>query len=237
MTVTIDRTILEAIEAAPVPYDLYREVHKGLRHGLFDVVVAVGATDCAAAPGRVEVADRVRGLLVLLHAHHGHEDAFVKPYVATFDPRLSAIIDAGHEETEADMIEIELLVDKLAGADGGDAVAAGLDLYRYLALFTSRYLAHMALEEGAVMSTLRGSMSVAELFTLDMELRAAVDPDKMCRFIAVMAPAMNPDERTAMLGGMQAGAPAELFERFRAAAQAALAPADYAVVAARLGLG
>jgi hypothetical protein len=236
MTVTIDPTILEAIEASPVPYDLYREVHKGLRHALFDLTVAIGSADLGIEPGRRTIADEVHATVALLHAHHGHEDTFITPHLVVHDPRLSTIVDAGHAETEADLVEIEMLTDALVGADGEDAVVVGLELYRYLALFTARYLAHMALEEGAVMAALRAGLSVAELFELDMALRASVAPDRMCAFIAVMAPAMTPDERTAMLGGMKAGAPPEIFGRFRAAAEAALEPSDYRQVADRLGL-
>jgi hypothetical protein len=73
----------------------------------------------------------------------------------------------------------------------------------------------MALEEGELMASLRDTMPVRELFDVDMRLRGAVAPDLMCRFITVMVPAMNPDERFSMLAGMQGGAPAEIFERSR----------------------
>ncbi len=46
----------------------------------------------------------------------------------------------------------------------------------------------------------------------------------MCVFIRYMVPAMNPAERLDMLGGMHAGAPPEIFEMFRAAAEAASRP-------------
>lgn len=93
----------------------------------------------------------------------------------------------------------------------------------------------MALEEREVMAVLRNAMTLSELFEVDMTLRAAVPPSKMVAFIGVMAPAMNPSERTAMLGGMRAGARAEIFELFRAAAEAAIGPQNYAEVAARIG--
>jgi hypothetical protein len=86
------------------------------------------------------------------------------------------------------------------------------------------------------MTALRDAMSIGELFEVDMALRSEVAPPTMCAFISVMVPAMNLDERTNMLGGMQAGAPAEIFELFRSSAEAALFPSDYEAVAARLGL-
>lgn len=236
---TIDTTtapVPQELLDSPIPFDLYREVHKGLRLALFDLTVAVGATDCATLDGRGDVVARTERVVALLHTHHGHEDAFIQELIQEHAPLLAEIVESGHEETEHDLVELDDRLARLAAATGGEAVAAGLDLYRFLALFTARYLAHMALEEGAVMQVLRDSMTVGQLFEVEMRLRGSVAPPLMVEFMAVMLPAMNPAERTAMLGGMHAGAPAEVFGLFRAAAEAALSPDDFAVVAARIGL-
>jgi hypothetical protein len=51
-----------------------------------------------------------------------------------------------------------------------------------------------------------------------------------------MLPAMNPAERAAMLGGMKAGAPPEIFEMFWSAATDCLGEADLSDVASRIGV-
>ncbi len=219
-----------------LPFDLYREVHKGLRRALFDLTVHIGAADCADAVQRRTVAERTRALVANLHHHHRHEDLFIQPVLVAADPTLAAIVDAGHVETEDGITAIELQVERLERSSGGDAVTIGLDLYRRLALFTAEYLAHMDLEEGRVMEALREAVSDDDLIALEMELRGSVPPPTMCDFITMMIPAMNPDERVAMLGGMHLGAPAEIFELFRAAAQAALRAEDYQTLAARIGI-
>jgi hypothetical protein len=236
VTTTIDPTILDSIEAAPVPYDFYREVHKGLRRSLFDLTAFVGSAACEDADERAEIARRVHGLVAVFHSHHAHEDDFIQPLLKGHAPELAAEIDAGHHDIDEDLADLEQLADALTSLEGGTAVAAGLELYRTLASFIVTYLAHMEIEEGPVMTTLRDAMSTAELFEIDMALRASIAPPKMCEFITVMVPAMNADERTNMLGGMRAGAPAEIFELFRATAEAALTPAAYGTVATRLGL-
>ena len=234
MNMALKASPSEPVETSAAPYDFFREVHKGLRFALFTIVAEVGAADCERPDVRTHVATRVLDTVALLHAHHGHEDAFIAPLLERHQPRLRAIVDAGHAEIDAELLEIERLTERLADTEGSDAILATLDLYHYLALFTARYLAHMALEEGEVMGSLRDAMPVDDLFDVDMKLRAAVAPDLMCRFIAVMVPAMNPDERYSMLAGMQAGAPAELFERFRAAAFAALDASEADALAHRL---
>ena len=47
---------------------------------------------------------------------------------------------------------------------------------------------------------------------------------------------MNVDDRTELLGGMQAGAPAEVFAGVWGLADSVLPPADLAALATRLGL-
>lgn len=236
MTVTVDPSIVEAIEAAPVPYDFYREVHKGLRRAVFELTVAVGAADFDDPLTRDRMAARVHDLVSLFHSHHGHEDDFIKPLLQAADARLDAIVDGGHVDIDVDLAEIEAMADALVSATGGAAVAAGLALYHRLALFVASYLVHMALEEGEVMRTLRSARSTAELFEVDMALRASIPLDKLLAFAGIMLPAMNTDERTAMLGGLRAGAPDEVFEQVRAVAVRWLDPTDYCTVAHRLGL-
>jgi hypothetical protein len=223
-------------QAPPIPFDLYREVHKGLRFALFDLTVAAGRTPCATPAGRDDVVRRTRRVIALLHAHHHHEDDFIRDLLGLHAPKLAPMIEEGHLETEQDIIEIELLLERLSSCADADGVAVGLDLYRYLALFTSRYMAHMALEEGEVMRALRAAMSFDDLFAVEIQIRANVAPPLMVEFMHVMLPAMTPDERVDMLGGMKAGAPAEVFELFDAAARSILSADDYAAVATRIGV-
>jgi hypothetical protein len=178
----------------------------------------------------------VHGVLGMLNGHHDHEQEHIQPMIAERAPRLAALVDEGHTETEADMVEIEMRTDTLAGAARRDAVVAGWDLYGYLTMFTARYLAHMGLEEGAVMETLRESASLEDLLAVQVVLRGSVAPPTMCEFLKVIMPAINVDERTTMLGGMHAGAPPEVFELFRSTAEASLLPAQYKEVADRLSL-
>ena len=109
------------------------------------------------------------------------------------------------------------------------------DFYLALAAFTAEYLEHLAFEEQQVMPALNAAMSDDELAEVTGVIRGSVPPDDMCVFIRYMAPAMNHSERVDMLGGMHAGAPPEIFELFRAAAEGCLAPEDYRAVADAAG--
>jgi hypothetical protein len=64
----------------------------------------------------------------------------------------------------------------------------------------------------------------------------SIPPDEMAQSLALMLPAMNVDNRTELLGGMKANAPAEVFEGVWGLAASVLTDADHRAVATRLGI-
>ena len=65
---------------------------------------------------------------------------------------------------------------------------------------------------------------------------ASIPPEMMATSLALMLPAMNNDDRTEMLGGMQAGAPPEVFAGVWSLATSVLEARDVAVLARRLAI-
>ncbi len=65
----------------------------------------------------------------------------------------------------------------------------------------------------------------------------SLTPEETAMSLAVMIPAMNVDDRTELLGGMRASAPAEVFEGVWGLAGSVLAPVEMDELAARLGIG
>ena len=86
------------------------------------------------------------------------------------------------------------------------------------------------------MPALQQHASADELMSITMTIRTSVPPPDMVVFLKYMLPAMNPAERAAMLGGMKAGAPPEIFEMFWSAATDCLGEADLSDVASRIGV-
>jgi hypothetical protein len=244
--VDIDLEMLRAINASPLPYDLFREAHKGLRRAIFAVTLQAGCADYTDSAARVAMVERVNRLIALLERHHAHEGDYVRPVLDQHAARIGAMVHEGHAEIEASIVELAARVAELAelagltdrcGRAGADAVIKGLELYRHLAGFAALYLAHMAFEEGEVMGALRDAMSIGDLYAIELKIRTSVPSTELCEFVTDMAPAINVDERAVLLGGLKATACPELYEQIRLAAEAALTPADYLAVLARIELG
>lgn len=214
------------------PVDLYREVHKGLRRSLFAVTEAAGALGESDAPSMAEFVDRFGELDMMLTTHHGHEDSgeLVRLIGVHCAPVVGKIEEAHEQLTEAFAALRESVVRVAAGSGDVDA------LYDGLVRFTTDYLTHMAVEEHQVMPALQQHASADELMSITMAIRTSVPPPDMVVFLKYMLPAMNPAERAAMLGGMKAGAPPEIFEMFWSAATDCLGEADLSDVASRIGV-
>ena len=78
-----------------------------------------------------------------------------------------------------------------------------------------------------------GPMGVLELH---VGIISSIPPQEMAEALALMLPAMNVDDRTELLGGMRADAPAEAFAGVWGLAGSLLTPADMAALGVRLGI-
>lgn len=219
-----------AIEAPPI--DLYREVHKGLRLALSDLVRLAGSLDATDAASVEAFAALFADVDMMLVTHHRHEDGgHLGELIAQhLDAEVAQSVHDAHERSDAMLEELRRSV---AALDTGGTDTARL--YDDLVAFAAAYFIHMNVEEQQVMPVLRAGVDPDELFAITMQIRTSVPPPDMCVFLRFMLPAMTPVERAGTLGGMKAGAPPEIFEMFWTVAQRSLEPGDMADVAERIG--
>jgi hypothetical protein len=177
-------------------YDMYNNVHKGLRRVLCGLLTDAGSATAAEYP---EISSRWLAVEDKLHAHHEHEDRFIGPHLARIAPALFAQMEREHHAIDQEIAAVR-------GAASPQA------FYRALARFSSIYFAHMAEEEGAFSDALFAAYTDRDLMAIEGELVASIPPAKLGEFMAIMLPAMNLDERFELLAGMRAGAPAEAFQ-------------------------
>jgi len=216
-------------------HDLYREIHKAIRYVMFRTTMNAGTLDVTDLDAVVDLARQCHELIELLELHHHHEDGFVQALVETHAPDLAIVVETQHLTVEAGIAGLRDLVTALIDASPADRPAVAHRLYLELTRFTAAYLEHQLCEEQRVMPALCGAVDGADLEALHITLKQSIAPDVMAGIMLVMLPAINVDERAGMLGGMSM-APPEVWAVFRDAAQAALTPAQYAVVAERIGL-
>jgi hypothetical protein len=220
-----------------VTFDLYRDIHKGIRSELFAVVESAGSIDPSDRCARAALSDHVRSTVELLELHAEHEDAAIQPALERHLPAVAERIGRDHASFEARAAALVDLAVSSAESDGPDQRRLSHLLYLDLAAFTGAYLEHQDFEERDLMPELQAAVGVEAVVRIHQEILASIPPEQMATSLALMLPAMNLDDRTELLGGMRAGAPAEAFAGVWSLAGSVLAPIDHAALASRLGLG
>jgi len=235
MTITT-QSITPSASFDAVVVDLYRDIHKAIRGELFAVTTSAGRTDPTDRAAKVDLARHVAEIVELLELHAEHEDVAVQPLIEAHLPSLGEQIALDHLAFESRTATLAEQAAALVDVDGDTARRQGQRLYLDLASFTGVYLAHQDIEEREVMPALHELLGADAMLGVHQQIIGSIPPAEMARSLALMLPAMNVDDRTELLGGMRAGAPAEVFDDVWALACGVLHPQDTDAVARRLGL-
>ncbi len=230
----IDTPRLPAIEA--VTCDLYRDIHKGIRGNLFELTGFLGRLDPSDRVERAQAADKLRWTVGFLVDHAEHEDVAIQPALEANLPDLADTVAADHERIEARMEDLEAMAAEAVDAPPSAQRHAVHRLHLELAEFTSTYLAHQDFEERMVMPSLEAAIGVEAVVKINEAIIGSIPPQEMAEALGVMLPAMNVDDRAEMLGGIRAGAPAEVFAGIWGLAGSVLSAKDHDALASRLGL-
>lgn len=220
------------IDFGLVAFDLYRDIHKGIRAELFSVTSAAGSVDPSDGCGRAALADHVAAVKDVLELHAEHEDTAID--LGAHLPELADRIEADHHALDARITWLHELAQDVAGAATVDQRRLGHLLYLELSGFTSAYLTHQVVEERVVMPALERAIGVDAVVGIHQAIVGSIPPPKMAESLAFMLPAMNVDDRTELLGGMRMAAPPEAFAGVVDLARSVLAPTDFHALATRL---
>jgi hypothetical protein len=219
-----------------VAFDLYRDIHKGIRAELFALTSTAGSLDPADACGRADLTAHIASVGGVLTLHAEHEDDVIEPALREHAAFVAERISTDHVLLEATFDRIGDIAQSFATAPQCALRRLGHQLYLELTGFTSSYLAHQLIEERVVMPTLERAVGVDAVIGMHMAIVGSIPPEQMGQSLAFMLPAMNVDDRTELLGGMRMSAPAEAFAGVVSLARSVLLPADFAALAARLQL-
>ena len=235
-TATVPSLSVETAELEQVSLDLYRDIHKGIRNGLFGVTLAAGQVDPGNRDAVAAVASRWRDLSALMVGHAEHEDEFMQPTIEALLPAMAEVIAVAHPELEAQMAALEVLAERATDTCERDRRLAVHRVYLGLASFTASYIQHQEFEELHVMPALAKELGFAEVLAMHGAIVGSLTPEEFVQAATLMLPAMNVEDRTELLGGMKAAAPPEAFAGAIGFVRSVIGPADYAQVAARLGV-
>jgi hypothetical protein len=235
-TTTIPNSL--PVEEAPlsaVTFDVYRNIHKGIRLGLFQTTLNFGSVDPGDRDAVERASDGLHDLVRMLIGHAEHEDTHVQPAIERYLPEVAVRIVDDHEAIEAQMARLELLADFATGAAPQQRRLAVHRAYLGLTTFVADYLDHIAFEETVIMPGLSQAMSVDALFEIHTAIVSSIPPNEMAAGLTLMIPSMNVDDRVEAFSGMK-DAPPEVLQGVLGLAASVLTPEEFAKTNARLGI-
>jgi Hemerythrin HHE cation binding domain len=224
-----------AADAAP-RLDLYAGIHKALRAMMADVLVSAGRADPQDPVSLLGLAGRVHALLDLCTAHIAHENDFVHTAIEARAPGLSLAVTHDHEDHLAAIAALRSAVSALSTLKGAARAASAQAFYLQLAGFVAHNFEHMAVEEAVHNAALWANYSDAELADIHNALVASIPPAEMMLVARWMIPALNPQERVAVLLDIQQKAPPPAFSAIAEVAREHLPLGEWVPLARALGI-
>lgn len=220
--------------AAAQRVDLYATVHKGVRKALFEAVVRLGSADLQDAASARSATGAVLDVLRMLDVHTRVENAVIQPRLEALAPFVARMLAGDHQGHEREMSELRALCERVIAAAPAERPAIGRDLYRRLALFAADQLQHMAREEEQGNRALWACLSDEALLEIQARIVGSFTPDQLLDQAALVTPALDPEERQRLLGGISRRAPPQVVDRLLERLRALLGPEEFGRLALAL---
>lgn len=226
------------VQAKPrATHDFYALIHKALRLNMTRLMTRLGAADGQDAEATGVLLADLRAQLRMSEMHLAKEDLYIHTALEARAPGAAAGLAREHEHHRRSFEELEGLIAEAEGAPQDARRAALHRLYLRFSLFVADDLAHMAEEEQLMLPILQSLFTDEELIGMEARIRAALTPEHTFLVAQAMIPAATHSERLALLGGIKANAPAEVFQGLlQGAARPNLSAGDFERLCCDLGV-
>jgi len=216
-------------------YDIYLQIHKGLRSFMMHTLEQLGRMDAWDECETAEALAQLRALLGLCRSHLEKENHYLHVAMEARRPGSTAKIALEHVHHQRSIESLETAAREVERAAGAARAAAALRLYRALALFVAENFEHMHVEESAHNAVLWEDYDDAELAGIERAIVASIAPEEAMLVGRWMLPAMTAGDRAAQLGAMRQAAPAAVVAGVLAMLKERLSERDWYKLGAALG--
>ena len=183
--------------------DFYTFIHKSLRRQLLDLLIAAGALDFTDRAALMRLSSDFERLLSNLRAHAQHEDKFLHPVLAQYLPEAKEMFATAHGKQEAWLDSMER---DFRTASDAHSTELGAAFVRELGRFVGYYLVHLA-EEEDLNADIAVKVPRDELLSAMAAFQASRSSDQVTRDLELMLPALNRQDRFAVLAPLETNAP------------------------------
>lgn len=192
-------------------YNIFNQIHKGLRAMLFETALHLQHANFQDEDEAEQAIEKVKLVVRTFDDHAHHEDHFVLPAIAEYEP---SVVDAFEQEHVQDLKLGQQLLDSLQALDYASPAVKpemGIEVNRSFIAFMVFNLTHMAKEEDVINKLLWRYYSDAELLNLNQKIVASLSPWSAENGSTWMMRGLNNTEISIWLKGVQAMAPEPVF--------------------------
>jgi hypothetical protein len=208
-------------------FDIYRNIHMGLRACMMEVLLAVGRMDPDDIAELGTVLGQVRFLLRFCQLHLKKEEKFVHPAMEARAPGSTTHIASDHGDHLKAFEELEAAVVAVEQAPDGARLKPVLALYKQLALFVGENFVHMHIEETDHNEVLWRTHCDQEIIAIEHAIIGSLAPEDKPLTLRWMLPALSPQVRAMMVGMLRANLPAEAIAGIMAMLKANLSDTNW----------
>lgn len=212
--------------------EIFINVHKGLRRGLWGLALKIGELDWNDEAEVQDAGRELENMLLFLREHSANEDQIQFSFLEQRAPGSTRTEQEEHRELEYRLDLIEKHWYQLLRETQREE--AGYRFYLEYNQFLSSYLDHMDREERELTDAFYRHCSDPEIDDAFKKIIARTSPQDMSVMLTYMIPAMNPSERVAFLAKAKASATPEVFDKVKSLAEKVLEPGRWRKLSARL---
>lgn len=203
--------------------DLFTFIHKALRSMIYNAASNLQSADFADTNELKILLTSFKQHLELLHEHAVHEDNIIFPEIANNEPEMIEVLNNEHKMLEEKLNKIKFLVDKINQTiNNEDRLLFGVELNNLFNDFSANYLAHMNHEEATVLEASFKYLTDEELVAIRTRIQTKIPSERYKIWLNWMLKSLNNSELIALLGGMKASAPPQVFENVVGVAQSVI---------------
>lgn len=193
-------------------YNIFNQVHKGLRALLYETALAIQQTDFNNREEAKTISAQLTEVVELFDKHADTEDSIVFPALQDYEPSVVLVFEDEHEKDHA---LGKKLKDALFALSQSQSAEAELDAGRNIQLafveFMVFNLGHMAKEETVINKLLWRYYTDKQLHDLTRTIVSGIPPETMAKHIRIMVRGLNNTEITNWLKEVKTTAPEFVF--------------------------
>ena len=206
-------------------YNVFNQIHKGLRGMLYNTAIRLQQTDFTQ-PEANAIVEKLEQVLSFFDEHAENEDRFILPHIRKHNAQL---IDELEKDHEIDHRLTQTLFDYIRNWKAAPSADQKEPIGQLICFAFSEFIAfnlyHMNKEENVLMYLLWKHYTDAEIRQMEGEILQSIPPQTLLAESRWMMRSINDREVIGWLTDLKQGAPAEVFNGFLQMAQEEL-PSD-----------